>query len=178
MAHTAGQFHNADLYGGFPYYSDSRITARAATAPDHRDSTTRSGVTAQQGAPAAQEATRPRIPHLLRPLYPKWANLILVRRDGRFCLFSVFRNWHSSCSTSRRRGSAHAAVGRTGYAATQDMNEARGTTLQFHTDIPTSLFCLAPHPDRIGAFSAKVEASPGPPKRWRLRIFPRIYFED
>jgi len=133
-SHRRRNFITPIFYGGFPYYSDSsdyqqeqqppQIIVIQQPAP---------GVTAQQEAPAAQEAYEAPNPAPAPAPVPEVGDLILVRRDGRVLFASVFSVIGTQLQYVTPEGIRHTLpLAELDTVATQDMNEARGTTLQFH----------------------------------------------
>jgi hypothetical protein len=133
-SHRRGNFITPIFFGGFPYYSDSpdyqpgpqppQIIVIQQPAP---------AVTAQQEAPAAQAVYD--VPTLAPApaLVPEVGELILVRRDGRVLFASVFSVIGNQVQYVTPEGIRHTLpLAELDTVATQEMNEARGTTLQFH----------------------------------------------
>jgi hypothetical protein len=135
-SHRQRNFITPIFFGGFPYYSDSsdyqqeqqppQIIVIQQPAPP---------VTAQQEAPAAQGAydTPSPAPAPAPAPVPEVGELILVRRDGRVLFASVFSVTGTQLQYVTPEGIRHSLpLAELDTVATQDMNEARGTTLQFH----------------------------------------------
>jgi hypothetical protein len=134
-----GSHHHRDFvtpvfFGGFPYYSDypdyqqeqqqqPQIIVIQQPAP---------AVTVQQAAPAAAETytdTAAPAPAPVREV----GELILVRRDGRVLFASVFSVTGTQVQYVTPEGIRHTLpLAELDTVATQEMNEARGTTLHFH----------------------------------------------
>jgi hypothetical protein len=133
-SHRRGNFITPIFYGGFPYYSDSSdyqqeqqppqiIVIQQPAAP---------AVAAQQEAPAAQEAYDAQTPAPAPAPVREVGELILVRRDGRVLFASVFSVTGTQLQYVTPEGIRHTLpLAELDTVATQDMNEARGTTLQF-----------------------------------------------
>ena len=133
-SHRRGNFITPIFFGGFPYYSDSpdyqpgpqppQIIVIQQPAP---------AVTAQQEAPAAQVAYDVPAPAPAPAPVPEVGELILVRRDGRVLFASVFSVTGNQVQYVTPEGIRHTLpLAELDTVATQEMNEARGTTLQFH----------------------------------------------
>jgi len=132
--HRQRDFITPVFFGGFPYYSDfsdyqqeqqpPQIIVIQQPAP---------AVTAQQEAPAAQAAYDAPTPAPAPAPVPEVGELILVRRDGRVLFASVFSVTGTQLQYVTPEGIRHTLpLTELDTVATQDMNEARGTTLQFH----------------------------------------------
>ena len=134
-SHRQRNFVTPVFFGGFPYYSDypdyqqepqqPQIIVIQQPAPV---------VTVQQAAPPAQESyTEAPIPAPSPAPVREVGELILVRRDGRVLFASVFSVTGTQVQYVTPEGIRHAlALAELDTVATQEMNEARGTTLQFH----------------------------------------------
>jgi hypothetical protein len=133
-SHRQRNFITPIFYGGFPYYSDSsdyqqeqqppQIIVVQQPAP---------AVAAQQEAPAAQETYVAPAPAPAPAPVPEVGELVLVRRDGRVLFASVFSVTGAQLQYVTPEGIRHTLpLAELDTVATQDMNEARGTTLQFH----------------------------------------------
>ena len=123
------------FFGGFPYYSDfpdyqqvqqqPQIIVIQQPAP---------AVTVEQAAPAAQvtfadTATPAPSSAPIREV----GEFVLVRRDGRVLFASVFSVIGTQLQFVTPEGIRRTLpLAELDTVATQDMNEARGTTLQFH----------------------------------------------
>jgi len=132
--HRQRDFITPIFFGGFPYYSDfsdyqqeqqpPQIIVIQQPAP---------AVTAQQEAPAAQAAYDAPTPAPAPAPVPEVGELILVRRDGRVLFASVFSVTGTQLQYVTPEGIRHTLpLTELDTVATQEMNEARGTTLQFH----------------------------------------------
>src|SRR6267378_2309594 len=132
--HRQRDFITPIFFGGFPYYSDfsdyqqeqqpPQIIVIQQPAP---------AVTAQQEAPPTQGAYDALTPAPAPAPVPEVGELILVRRDGRVLFASVFSVTGNQVQYVTPEGIRHALpLTELDTVATQDMNEARGTTLQFH----------------------------------------------
>jgi len=133
-SHRRRNFITPIFYDGFPYYSDSsdyqqeqqppQIIVIQQPAP---------AVTPQQEAPAAQETYEAPSPAPAPAPVPEVGELILVRRDGRVLFASVFSVSGTQLQYVTPEGIRHTLpLAELDTVATQEMNEARGTTLQFH----------------------------------------------
>src|SRR6267378_3847148 len=130
--HRQRDFITPIFFGGFPYYSDfsdyqqeqqpPQIIVIQQPAP---------AVTTQQEAPPAQGAYDAPTP-APAPV-PEVGDLVLVRRDGRVLFASVFSVTGTQLQYVTPEGIRHTLpLTELDTVATQEMNEARGTTLQFH----------------------------------------------
>jgi hypothetical protein len=134
-SHRHGNFVTPVFFGGFPYYSDypdyqqepqqPQIIVIQQPAP---------AVTVQQAAPAAAETyTDTAAPAPPPAPVREVGELILVRRDGRVLFASVFSVTGTQVQYVTPEGIRHTLpLAELDTVATQEMNEARGTTLQFH----------------------------------------------
>ncbi len=133
-SHRQRNFITPVFFGGYPYYSDStdyqqeqqppQIIVIQQPAP---------AAAAQQEAPAAQVTYEAPPPAPAPAPVPEVGELILVRRDGRVLFASVFSVTGSQLQYVTPEGIRHTLpLAELDTVATQDMNEARGTTLQFH----------------------------------------------
>jgi hypothetical protein len=135
-----GSHHHRDFvtpvfFGGYPYYSDypdypqepqqPQIIVIQQPAP---------AVTVQQAAPAAaQTYTDTATPEPPPAPVREVGELILVRRDGQVLFASVFSVTGTQVQYVTPEGIRHTLpLAELDTVATQEMNEARGTTLQFH----------------------------------------------
>ena len=136
-----GSHHHRDFitpvfFGGFPYYSDypdyqqepqqPQIIVIQQPAP---------AVIVQQAAPAAETYPDTAAPAPASAPAPvrEVGELILVRRDGRVLFASVFSVTGTQVQYVTPEGIRHTLpMAELDTVATQEMNEARGTTLQFH----------------------------------------------
>jgi hypothetical protein len=133
-SHRHGNFITPVFFGGFPYYSDypdyqqepqqPQIIVIQQPAP---------AVTVQQAAPTAAETyTDTAAPALAPTPVREVGELILVRRDGRVLFASVFSVTGTQVQYVTPEGIRHTLpLAELDTVATQEMNEARGTTLQF-----------------------------------------------
>ena len=133
--HRQGNFETPVFFGGYPYYSDypdyqpeqpqPQIIVIQQPAP---------AVAAQQPAPAAQDTyTGAAIPASPPAPVREVGELILVKRDGQILFASVFSVTGSQLQYVTPEGIRHTLpMADLDTVATQEMNEARGTTLQFH----------------------------------------------
>ena len=124
------------FFGGFPYYyGDSSdyeqvqqqplIIVIQQPAP---------AVTVQQAAPATQEFnTTPAVPAAVPAPVREVGEFILVRRDGRILFASAFSVIGAQLQYVTPEGIRRTLpLAELDAVATQDMNEARGTTVQLH----------------------------------------------
>lgn len=123
------------FFGGFPYYSDfpdyqqvqqqPQVIVIQQPAP---------AVTAQQAAPPTQELNKDvGIPAAAPAPAREVGEFILVRRDGRVLFASAFSVIGAQLQYVTPEGIRRTLpMAELDAVATQDMNEARGTTLQFH----------------------------------------------
>jgi hypothetical protein len=126
------------LFGGYPYYSDSVDYQQEQQQPQviviQQPAPT---VTIQQLSPQAQEppsAEAEALPPALPPApVREVGEFILVRRDGRVLFASVFSVTGAQVQYVTPEGIRRTLLlSDLDTVATQEMNEARGTTLQFH----------------------------------------------
>jgi hypothetical protein len=133
-SHRRRNFITPVFYDGFPYYADSsdyqqeqqppQIIVIQQPAP---------AVAPQQEAPVTQETYDVPTPAPAPASVPEVGELILVRRDGRVLFASVFSITGTQLQYVTPEGIRHTLpLAELDTVATQDMNEARGTTLQFH----------------------------------------------
>jgi hypothetical protein len=123
------------LFGGYPYYSDfpdyqqeqqqPQVIVIQLPAP---------AVTVQQPVPSAQETITEAAEPASSPVpVREVGEFILVRRDGRILFTSVFSVTGTQVQYVTPEGIRRALpLTELDTVATQEMNEARGTTLQFH----------------------------------------------
>ena len=127
------------FFGGFPYYSDFLNYPQDQQQPQQQPQIIviqqpAPAVAVQQAAPAPQDtyagtATPAPLPAPVREV----GEFILVRRDGRILFASVFSVIGNQLQYVTPEGIRHTLpLADLDTVATQDMNEARGTTLQFH----------------------------------------------
>ena len=133
--HRQRDFITPVFFGGFPYYSDfsdyqqeqqpPQIIVIQQPAP---------AVAAQEPAPAAQDTyTGAAIPAPPPAPVREVGELILVKRDGQILFASVFSVTGTQLHYITPEGIRHTLpLTELDTVATQEMNEARGTTLQFH----------------------------------------------
>ena len=125
-------------FGGFPYYSDSSDYQDYQPQPQQQQQpqviVIQQPVTAQPPAPAPQEpSTEAAAPAPSTAPVPEVGEFILVRRDGRVLFASAFSVSGAQVQYVTPEGMRRTLpLSELDTAATQDMNEARGTTLQFH----------------------------------------------
>jgi hypothetical protein len=134
-SHHRRDFITPVFFGGFPYYSDypdyqqepqqPQIIVIQQPAP---------AATVQQAAPAAAETyTDTAAPAAPAAPVREVGELILVRRDGRVLFASVFSVTGTQVQYVTPEGIRHTLpLADLDTVATQEMTEARGTTLQFH----------------------------------------------
>lgn len=138
--HREPNFITPVFFGGFPYYSDFADYQQVQQQPQQPQiiviQQPTPAVAAQQAAPALQEssagATTPApLPAPVREV----GEFVLVRRDGRVLFASVFSVIGNQVQYVTPEGIRHTLpLAELDTVATQDMNEARGTTLQFHNN--------------------------------------------
>jgi len=130
-----GNFGAGILFGGFPYYSDFSDYQQESQQPQQPQV-----IVIQQPVPAAPVEAAPAreaIPEAAQPAAPpapvrEVGEFILVRRDGRVLFASVFSVTGSQVQYVTPEGIRRVLpLSELDTAATQEMNEARGTTLQF-----------------------------------------------
>jgi hypothetical protein len=136
-SHHQGNFVTPLFFGGFPYYSDYSDYSDYQQQPQQPQV-----IVIQQPAPAAttdQSApAREMAPEAAQPAPPptpvrEVGEFILVRRDGRVLFASVFSVTGNQVQYVTPEGIRRALpLTDLDTVATQQMNEARGTTLQFH----------------------------------------------
>jgi hypothetical protein len=134
-SHHHGTFISPVFFGGYPYSSNypdyqqepqqPQIIVIQQPAP---------AVTVQQAAPAAAETyTDTAAPAPPPAPVREVGELILVRRDGRVLFASVFSVTGGQVEYVTPEGIRRTLpLAELDTVATQEMNEARGTTLQFH----------------------------------------------
>jgi len=155
LAAISGNFHNPPgtgrgmlrepnfitpiFFGGFPYYSDFQDYQQVQQQPQQQPQIIviqqpAPAVAVQQAAPAPQESTgSAAAPAPLPAPVREVGEFILVRRDGRVLFASVFSVIGNQVQYVTPEGIRHTLpLAELDTVATQDMNEARGTTLQFH----------------------------------------------
>ena len=134
------------FYGGFPYYSDDfgdyqqEPQQQETQQPPQQQPQV---IVIQQPVPAAPAEQPPAsaqeaVPNATRPAtapapVPEVGELILVRRDGRVLFASIFSVTGSQVQYVTPEGIRRVLpLSELDTVATQEMNEARGTTLQFN----------------------------------------------
>jgi hypothetical protein len=133
-----GNFGTGILFGGFPYYSDFSDYQQEPQQPQQPQV-----IVIQQPVPAAPSEqqiapSRDTIPEAAQPAPPPApvrdiGEFILVRRDGRIVFASVFSVTGTQVQYVTPEGIRRVLpLSELDASATQEMNEARGTTLQFH----------------------------------------------
>jgi hypothetical protein len=133
-----GNFGAGILFGGFPYYSDFSDYQQEPQQQQQPQV-----IVIQQPVPAApvEQSAAPSpdtIPQAAQPAPPpapvrEVGEFILVRRDGRVLFASVFSVTGTQVQYVTPEGIRRVLpLSELDTAATQQMNEARGTTLQFH----------------------------------------------
>ncbi len=121
--HRQRDFITPVFFGGFPYYSDFSDYQQEQQPPQI--------IVIQQ--PATQGAYDAPTPAPAPAPVPEVGELILVRRDGRVLFASVFSVTGTQLQYVTPEGIRHTLpLTELDTVATQEMNEARGTTLQFH----------------------------------------------
>jgi hypothetical protein len=135
MHHHRSNFGAPILFGGFPYYSDFSDYQQEPQQPQV--------IVIQQPVPAVPveqpvAPARETIPQAVQPAAPpapvrEVGEFILVRRDGRVLFASVFSVTGTQVQYVTPEGIRRVLpLSELDTVATQEMNEARGTTLQFH----------------------------------------------
>jgi len=130
------------LFGGYPYYYDDTGTdqgeqpAVQQTQPQPQIIVIQQPVLAQQSADSGNDAgnlsASAPAPQEAEPI-PDTGDFILVRRDGRILFASVFSVVGAQLQYVTPEGIRHTlAMSDLDAGATQQMNEARGTEVQFH----------------------------------------------
>jgi hypothetical protein len=135
MRHHRSNFIAPVLFGGFPYYSDFSDYQPEPQQPQV--------IVIQQPVPAAPveqsvAPARETIPEAVQPAAPpapvrEVGEFVLVRRDGRVLFASVFSVTGTQVQYITPEGIRRVLpLSELDTTATQEMNQARGTTLQFH----------------------------------------------
>jgi len=135
--HHQGNFITPIFFGGFPYYSDFGDYQQEPQQQQPQVIVIQQPVPA---APAEQPAASARetIAPTAQPAAPpapvrEVGEFILVRRDGRVLFASVFSVTGTQVQYVTPEGMRRVLpLSDLDTVATQEMNEARGTTLQFH----------------------------------------------
>ena len=130
------------LYGGYPYsyddseYDPSQQPAVQQTQPQPQIIVIQQSVPAQQSADAGNDSgnfSAPAPAPQADAQIPDVGDFILVRRDGRVLFASVFSVVGTQLQYVSPEGIRHTlAMSDLDAGATQEMNEARGTTVQIH----------------------------------------------
>ena len=130
------------LFGGYPYYPDDQGNDQAdqqvaqQSQPQPQIIVIQQPVPAQQGGDAGSDAGNlsASVSESQEPApIPDVGNFILVRRDGRILFASIFSVVGTQLQYVTPEGIRRTlAMADLDSDATQQMNEARGTTLQFH----------------------------------------------
>jgi hypothetical protein len=130
------------LFGGYPYYYDDSSYDQAEQPPVQQTQPQPQIIVIQQPVPAQQNAgTESNTGNPSASLSPPQAdvpipdvgNFILVRRDGRILFASVFSVVGSQLQYVTPEGIRRTLpISELDAGATQQMNEARGTTVQIH----------------------------------------------
>jgi hypothetical protein len=138
-SHRQDNFITPVFFGGFPYYSDYPDYQQEQQQPQVQQPQVIviqqpvPAASVQQPAPVAQETPTASAPTISPAPVPEVGEFVLVRRDGRVLFASAFFVTSTQVQYVTPEG-----IRRTlplpdlDTVATQDMNEARGTTLQFH----------------------------------------------
>jgi hypothetical protein len=130
------------LFGGYPYYYDDLGSdqpdqqAAQQSQPQPQIIVIQQPVPAQQAADAGSDAGNSSASISTAPAdvpTPDVGDFILVRRDGRVLFASIFSVVGSQLQYVTPEGIRHTlAISDLDADATQQMNEARGTTVQIH----------------------------------------------
>jgi len=134
-SHRQHSFETPVFFGGYPYYYDSPdyqpeqqqpqvivIQQPVPAEPVQPETSADREAPADTGTPAAAPAPVREV-----------GELILVRRDGRVLFASIFSVTGAQLQYVTPEGIRHTLpLSELDTVATQEMNEARGTTLQFH----------------------------------------------
>jgi hypothetical protein len=144
--HRERNFVTPFLYGGFPYYSDFGDYQQEPQQQEPQQEPQQQQpqvIVIQQPVPAApvdqSVASAPQTtPNGTQPApapapVPEVGELVLVRRDGRVLFASIFSVTGNQVQYVTPEGIRRVLpLSDLDTVATQEMNEARGTTLQFH----------------------------------------------
>jgi hypothetical protein len=130
------------LFGGYPYYFNDMGYDQTEQQPAQQSQPQPQIIVIQQPAPAQQAAESgvdagnlsASVTPAPAPLpIPDVGNFILVRQDGHILFASAFSVVGTQLQYVTPEGIRHTlAVSDLDIAATQQMNEARGTTVQIH----------------------------------------------
>jgi len=130
------------LFGGYPYYYDDSGSDQAdqqpvgPSQPQPQVIVIQQPVPAQQGGDSGSDSagnTAPSIPDAQVADIPDVGDFILVRRDGRLLFASLFSVVGTQLQYITPEGIRRTlAISDLDTDATQQMNEARGTTVQIH----------------------------------------------
>ena len=135
--HRQHNFITPVFFGGFPYYSDFADYQQEQQQQQPQVIVIQQPALAalpQQPAPETQQIyTTNAIPTPSPAPVPEVGEFILVRRDGRVLFASIFSVTGTQLLYVTPEGIRRTLpMSELDTVATQDMNEARGTTLQFH----------------------------------------------
>jgi hypothetical protein len=136
--HRQRNFVTPLFYGGFPYYSDFGDYYQQEPQQPQQPQV----IVIQQPVPAApaEQSVAPASPDVAQTQpaaapapVPEVGELVLVRRDGRVLFASIFTVTGTQVQYVTPEGVRRVLpLSDLDTVATQEMNEARGTTLQFH----------------------------------------------
>jgi hypothetical protein len=135
--HHQRNFGTPFLFGGFPYYSDYSDYSDNQQQPQQPQviviQQPAPAATADQSAPAREMAAEAAQPASPPAPVREVGEFILVRRDGRVLFASIFSVTGNQVQYVTPEGIRRSLpLTDLDTVATQEMNEARGTTLQFH----------------------------------------------
>ena len=127
------------LFGGYPYYADSLDYEQPEQQPEQQPQQQPQVIVIQQPVPAAQQVIDPaNVPAI--PSAPQIATpvrdvgeFVLVKRDGRILFASAFMVGGTQLTYVTPEGIRRTLpLSELDADATQQMNEARGTSVQIH----------------------------------------------
>jgi hypothetical protein len=136
--HQHRNFTTPLFFGGFPYYSDySDYSDNQQEQQQQQQQQQPQVIVIQPPAPAPIAPSPETIPEVAQPAAPQApvrdvGEFILVRRDGRVLFASIFSVTGTQVQYVTPEGIRRSLpLSELDTVATQEMNEARGTTLQF-----------------------------------------------
>lgn len=133
--HEHRNFTTPFFFGGFPYYSD--YSDYSDYQDNQQEQQQPQVIVIQPPAPAPAAPSPETVPEVAQPAAPQApvrevGEFILVRRDGRVLFASVFSVTGTQVQYVTPEGMRRTLpLSELDTVATQEMNEARGTTLQF-----------------------------------------------